>query len=252
VYESITVTAERGIPSMHYVFQTPEHHLTLSVQNAETVRIESWFPQSSQRCVLDQPALGAITWLSQRGDLQEQYHGPTLLHLRHSDPASFDQHFGSLAERVLRGKSLEALSEATQARLLGGIADSAAPDARSIHECIDQLRSNNRASRIKAERQLLAWGAPIIPTIQRLPRGELDNEQLERLSSVLRRLRPREDDTPASLAALLVCDPSYWSAIAAGLSQGQLQLANDHLRRFGAAPITIAERPEHRIAAARE
>ena len=41
VYESITVTAERGIPSMHYVYQTPKHHLTLSVQKANAMRLEN-------------------------------------------------------------------------------------------------------------------------------------------------------------------------------------------------------------------
>ncbi|NNE00493.1 MAG: hypothetical protein HKN47_24520, partial [Pirellulaceae bacterium] len=38
VYESITVTASRGIPSMHYVYQTPQQHLTLSVENARHIR----------------------------------------------------------------------------------------------------------------------------------------------------------------------------------------------------------------------
>ena len=73
VYESITVTAERGIPSMHYVCQTPDHHLTLSVQKGDSVRIESWFPKTTERSVLEQPDFGTISWTHSRGDLKEQY-----------------------------------------------------------------------------------------------------------------------------------------------------------------------------------
>ncbi len=109
VYESITVTAERGIPSMHYVYQTPEHHLTLSVQHAESVRIESWFPNSAERSVLEQPELGKITWSLQRGDFEQQYDGSTLLHVRHTDAVGFDLHHGMLVERLLRGTSLRSV-----------------------------------------------------------------------------------------------------------------------------------------------
>ena len=252
VYESITVTAERGIPSMHYVCQTPDHHLTLSVQKADSLRIESWFPNLSERSVLEQPALGTITWSHTRGDLSEQHEGVTLLHLRRADPANFDLHFGMLAQRLLRGDSLQALSDATQCEMFNRIATKSIPDAASIQECVDRLRSKRRETRIRAERQLLAWGTPIIPVIHHLSPDDLDGEQAERLRHVLRRLKPRVDDSPATLATLLVNDQTYWSAIAPDLSSDQLRLANQHLERFGATPITSSAEPEQRIAAARE
>ena len=42
VYESITVTAIRGIPSLHYVCQTDQNEITLSVEDAQDIRIESF------------------------------------------------------------------------------------------------------------------------------------------------------------------------------------------------------------------
>jgi hypothetical protein len=249
IYESITVTAERGIPSMHYVCQTPDHHLTLSVQKADSLRIESWFPKSSERSVLEQPVFGEITWTHQRGDLKVVQQGATLLHLRQSDPVSFDTHYGLLVERLLRGQSLRNLSALTQSKMLKQIGATKMPDSESIHDCIDRLRSKRRSTRIAAERQLLAWGTPIIPTIHQLSAVDMDGEQADRLRNVLRRLRPRVDDTPSTLAKLLVNDPSYWSAIAVGLSSDELRLANHHMEEFGCEGIIVPDDPAERIAA---
>ena len=118
VYESITVTAERGIPSLHYVCQTDQHHLTLSVQQANAMRIESWFPLTDERSVLEQPGFGKVTWVHARGDLEDEYEGTNLLHLRHTNPATFDQHFGVLIRRLLQGQSLRSLSDATERVML--------------------------------------------------------------------------------------------------------------------------------------
>jgi hypothetical protein len=252
VYESITVTAERGIPSLHYVCQTPDHHLTLSVQRAQSLRIESWFPNASERSVLEQPDSGTITWTHSRGDLTEQHDGSTLMHVRHADPLDFDAHYALLVERLLRGQSLESLSEATRCAMLSQITDAKTPDVASVRQCVDELRSNRRAARIAAERQLLAWGTPIIPTLQKLSWNDLDAEQKDRLRHVLRRLRPSVDDTPSTLAKLLVNDHTYWSRIAGDLSNDQLRLANRHLAKIGADQVVAWSEPAQRIAASGE
>ncbi len=249
VYESITVTAERGIPSLHYVCQTPEHQLTLSVQKANSVRIESWLPKTSERSVLIQPEIGSITWTHSHGDLNQQYEGSTLLHIRHADPTNFDLHCGLLIQRLLRGQSLLSLSDATKTEMLNQIAGTRLPDVVAIQECVDQLRSRRRSQRMAAERQLLAWGTPIIPAIHQLSEDDLDAEQAQRLRCILNRLRPRVDDSPSTLAKLLVNDQTYWSGIASSLSGNQLSLANDHLERFGVEPIAVSTTPEARIAA---
>jgi len=252
IYESITVTAERGIPSMHYVCQTPDHHLTLSVQKADSVRIESWFPETSERSVLEQPELGMISWTQSRGDLKEQYHGATLLHVRHADPINFDLHYGLLIQRLRRGQSLQSLSDATQMAMLAQVANDWLPDVVSIRACVDDLRSQRRSRRIAAERQLLSWGTPIIPAIQSLSADDLDAEQANRLRHILRRLQPRVDDTPSTLAKLLVNDHAYWKRIAGDLTRDQLTLANHHLERFGAEPIAAPADPDQRIATTRD
>ena len=137
-----------------------------------------------------------------------------------------------------------------------------APQVGQIASCVCQLGSPKRSRRIMAENQLLAWGAPIIPAIEKLSAEDLDQEQSQRLRSVLERLRPRVNDTPASLARLLVNDQHFWKLIATELSDGQLKLANQHLERVGLQSIKPSTSkpgmnkpgmgPEERIATTRE
>ncbi len=248
VYESITVTAERGIPSLHYVCQTPEQQLTLSVQKAGYVRIESYLPKTSERSVLDQPEIGPIRWVLTRGDLNEQHDGATLLHVRQCDPTGFDLHYGLLAERLLRGQSIALLSDATEAAMLRQAGRTTTPDAESIRASIDQLRSPRRSDRLAAERRLLSWGTPIVPIIHSLPKRDMEPEQRDRLQCILRRLRLPVTDTPASLAMLLINDEQYWSKLAPRLSSDQFQLAENHLTRVGLDAIILESRPAERIA----
>lgn len=247
-YESVTVTAERGIPSVQYASQNSEHHLTLSVEQAYFVRIESWFPGSSERAILNQPRSGLITMQVTRGDLSDTYQAPTLLHLRHSNPSSFELHFGRLIRRLLRGRSIAALSRAAEDAMLRSPPSDSVPVFSDVVDCVDQLRSSKRATRVAAHQRLLSWGTPIIPMLARLDTSTLDPEQTLRVQALQRRLRPKVDDTPATLAKLLVNDRSYWQQIAGSLNPAQLQLANQHLKQSGARPIVLAADPETRVA----
>ncbi len=248
-YESITVTAERGIPSLHYVCQTPDQHLTLSVQKAGNVRIESFFPRTSERSVLEQPEIGAVRCVLTRGDLSEEHTGSTLLHVRQQDSTGFQLHYGPLIERLLRGQSLESLCHTTSAMMLRQANRMTTPSDQSIRRSIAQLRSPRRSDRVAAERQLLRWGTPIVPTVQSLISADLDPEQRCRLRRIMRRIRPQVSDTPASLAMLLINDHAYWSLLAPRLTGDQVQLASRHLTRagFGAFVLDQSE-PAERIA----
>ncbi len=248
VFESITVTAERGIPSLHYVCQSDRHQLTLSVQEAKAMRIESWFPQSGERAVLNQPAVGQLTWHHTREDHTDQYQGTNLLHLRHANPDAFDHHFGWLIQRLLRGESLRTISESTQQIMLEELPLDSPINQDEVRQCVEQLRASRRATRIDAERQLLAWGTLIVPSLRNMLEGDLDTEQRERSRHLNTRLRPMIPDTPATLAKLLVNDHAYWYRIAGGLTDEQLRLANRHLTQFCAQPIELTSQPVYRIA----
>ncbi len=251
-YENVTVTAERGIPSLHYVFESKHQHITISVQQATSLLIESWLVESDERCSLVQPTEGPVKFSIRRGDLHDQYAGATLIHVRHADIAGFDRHFGLLIQRMLRGVSLEKISQATELVVFDQIQNASWPDIEAVRQQVDGLRSPQRAIRMLSEKQLLAWGTPIVPVLRSIPDYELDAEQMARVHSIAQQLRPRVGDTPASLAKLLANDRSYWTAVCSRLSSDQLQIANRHFQRMGALPIALENKPVQRIAAARE
>lgn len=249
-YENITVTAERGIPSLHYVYKTNDQQVTLSVHRAHSLRIESRLIDTDERSVLAQRLDGPIEFSIQRGDLDDRYEGATLIHVRHADPNSFDRHYGLLIQRMLHGKSLQQISHETEGIVLNRLHVQDAPNRDLVREQVDRLRSPRRATRSAAERQLLNWGTPVVAALHSIPTRELDAEQQARIRAITHRLRPRVEDTPASLAKLFAGDRTYWNAIAARLDGNQLVLVNRHLEQLGAGPIATQNKPEERIAAA--
>ena len=248
VYESITVTAARGIPSLHYVFQSPHHQLTLSVQHATHVRIESILPKTGERAVLDQPRNGPITFQIHQGDLNRSCSGTTLLHVRLDDPASFDLHCGRLIQQLLRGRSLKQLNDEISVAVLKQISKHEPTVVEEVRECVQKLRSPKLATRRKAEKQLLSWGVTILPIIDAINPDDLDAEQVDRLRHIRTKFRSREDDTARSLAMLLINDRDHWSRLAPRLNTDQLQLANHHLDRVGLKTIPVTGDPVERIA----
>ncbi len=249
ISESITVTSERGVPSLHYALQTTEQQLTLNVQHAGKVRLESRLLKSGKRAIVQQPTFGMIRW-SLFDDAQfDRRDGATLLHLREYDPESFDLHFGPLMACLLRGKSLSMLMDETSLAMVEQAHRGGTPSVAEIKEMVESLSAPTVVQRSYAHRQLLKWGTPVIPVLQTLWNDDLNAEQRARIFDIRNRLRTFVDDTPASLAKLLVNDRSYWEVTAHRFNEGQVMLANRHLEQFGVAPISVVSTVGHRVAA---
>ena len=208
------------------------------------------FPRDASSPVVT-PLSPSVVYASETPDaLDDQYEGATLIHVRHADPNSFDRHYGLLIQRMLHGKSLQQISHQTEGIVLHRLHVQETPNRDLVREQVDRLRSPRRATRSSAERQLLSWGTPVVATLHSIPKRELDAEQQARIRAITQRLRPRVEDTPASLAKLFADDRTYWSAIAARLDGNQLVMVNRHLEQLGAQPITMQNKPVERIAVA--
>jgi hypothetical protein len=251
-YESITVTAERGIPSLHYVYQSPQQQLTVNVRHARHVRIESWLVDDDERAVLVQPERGSVSCSIQRGDLRDQATGNTLLHLQRVLGTDFDRHFEPLIHHILRGTSIPQLSQQADQILIDQSQPFEGPCLQMICDEVDKLRAPRQSTRRSAERQLLSWGTTILPVLHTISVADLDAEQRARLAAITLRLRPRVEDTPASLAKLLANDRSYWAIMLPRLRDGQTPLVAAHLHRLGLHPTDLQQAPVARIATANE
>lgn len=247
ISESIMVTSEQGVPSLHYVLQTSEQQLTLNVQHAGNVRLESRFLKSGQRAIVEQPDFGMIRWSLWDNEQTETRNGATLLHLREQEPEVFDRHFGPLITCLLRGRSLDLLTAETSLAMVKQVSRGGTPSATDIKIMVESLSAPTFVQRSCAHRQLLKWGTPVIPVLQTSWNDELNAEQKVRIRDIRNRLRAFVDDTPASLAKLLVNDRSYWEVTAHRFSEVQIILANRHLVLFGASPLSVVSTTGHRV-----
>lgn len=248
VSESITVTSEGGVPSLHYLLQTTEQQLTLNVQHAGNVRMESRFLKSTQRAIVEQPVFGMIRWSLSDSGHTETRSGATLLHLREHDPDAFDLHFGPLIACLLRGRSLIMLMDETSLAMVEQARRGGTPSVAEIKDMVESLSAPTVVQRSYAHRRLLKWGTPVIPVLHTLWNDDLNVEQRARIRDIRNSLRTFVDDTPASLAKLLVNDRSYWELTAHRFNEGQVMLANRHLEQFGVAPLRVVSTAAHRVA----
>lgn len=244
VYESITVTADRGLPSVHYVCQTSAQHVKLDVTDATAVRIESWLPISGQRSVVSHDDDGHVRWTIESDGQQQHHSAPSLLHVRLIAADVFDRHYSNLFARMLRGTTMASLcgqvrkamiaeTQRSHAVFSGATARNASSFTESdVRACVESLRSPDRRTRAVAEATLMAWGSPVLAWLPPSDSTDLDAEQSERLRMVRKRLRPRSGDTPQTLAKWLVNDAGYWSHIADGLDAEDQEAAKSHLQRF--------------------
>ncbi|MGB7324559.1 MAG: hypothetical protein WBD31_06790 [Rubripirellula sp.] len=252
VFESISVTAQRGIPSLQYICQTPHQDLCVNVQDADAVRIESYLPGRSQRSVLHHGRSGDIIW--QRMGIQANTEtvsvtAATLLHLRQSHPTDFDAHFGHLISRILQGTSLPTLCEQTEAVMIAETAGGAAQFSEfDIATAVEGLRSPRRGVRSQSVRRILAWGTPVLSSLDAVDRSAMDVDQIERLDFIRNQLRQQAPDTPRTLAKLLINDPAYWLLMVDQLSHTDKQIAENRLRHVGFDVTLIGTGPVEYVA----
>ncbi|MEM9587830.1 MAG: hypothetical protein AAGA03_11175 [Planctomycetota bacterium] len=254
VEESISVTSERGIPSLQYAYRSPHRYLTLSVEHSEAVRIESWTPGLNRRSVLDQPKSGPITWTltgapgSDPDAAPEVYQGNTLLHLRAANTAAFGRDFDPLIGRLLRGRTIGNVVEETNGKLMEMMAVGDLIDPEQFQDAVDGLSAPRRVTRATSFQKLASWGTCAIPLIRELPDDRLDSEQTLQIEQLLKRTRRCTDDTGASLAALLLHDRTYWKLVLPNATAHQRELVRTRLnqRQNGGHPITPES--EHQLA----
>ena len=229
--ESITVMASCGVPSIHYVWRRPNQVITVTVADAKQLMIESVWPLTGERAVLKQPSTGEIVWTVERGDLNDEFRGPTLLHLYLQDPVGMQMHCGELITRFLRGRSLKKICRQTQRKLLNGLVDHRERVSQShVMELVEGLRSSRSSRRREASREILRMGKTILPLLSYIIHNEpLDLEQKERLEQIISRLGGYDDDRIATLAAYLENDHTHWTLMARRLSDHQLRLVDARL-----------------------
>lgn len=226
--ERITVSSERGIPSLHYSWETDHHRVIVNVSDALNLHLHSQRPDLRTQIALVQPASGPIVvkLQSDTGELLESIAVPSLYHLQASHPEIFSQHLERLLPYLLPGPSIRQLRFEAETRLLTVTPNRPIPTYSSVQACIEQLSDSRRATRAAAEAELCAFGLPVLRHIDRFPAELLETEQRARLQRVRQHLQPRSSDTPARLASWLSSDHRYWNLATANFSHEEWLVAD--------------------------
>lgn len=254
--ERVEVTANRGIPSLHYNFETVKRRLTVDVNDADHVRIRSVIHNDlgNEQLKIDQPARGAIK-VSYVGedkltgeDLKQEFKIASLVHFRASYPDLYKRHLVPMFARLMERGPVTC----DTVQLVDAL-ESSSFDSFELHqkvdELIDSLKSPSRARRNEAEKELRQLGLPVLCLIDvKLHRStDMDMEQVVRLQRVRNAIAPKSSDTSRQLARWLASDIAYWNVIAGELTLSQFQIVQS------AVPKVTGEliRPELRVADAR-
>ncbi|MEM9644158.1 MAG: hypothetical protein AAF989_04110 [Planctomycetota bacterium] len=251
VHESISVQSNGGIPSLQYSLHSNRAQISLSVSDAQSVRLELVDSHAQTRNVLEQVDGQPAVWVSSSKDERS---GDTLFHLREIAPDEFDAVFGDAIRHLLRGQSIAELALQTDQELMTILRrqKNDLPAMGEIETLVDQLASDDRRVRLESFRRLRAIGTPILAVVDRIPLDRLDAEQQRHLTKLRRLLKNAEADSPATLAQRLVLDRDYIVAFAAKIAVEDRVAINRHLNRQGFEPLGQSLTGDVRIVTVRE
>jgi hypothetical protein len=219
--EFLCITANRGVPSLHFQRQCGAERLVIDVLDASTVKIQ-YQPSEGSAIWLDQPVQGPIrVWLD--GEEAQSHHAASLWHLAVAQPSWFAQHLDPVLRELLGNQGLvPQLHEIAAARSFAGLEPRPTGNHDGmgrVHELVNQLTESNRVTRATAERELIAIGPALLRHLDQLPASEPpDPEQQMRLRRIRRMLTPRQGDTPHSVAQWLAVDQSWKASLAAAIA----------------------------------
>lgn len=229
--ETLTVSSRRGVPSLHYTFQTDQHHAIVDVVDAQRVQIISHRVDRQQRVTLTQPVSGPLEIQFDHDAGERSFQSPSLIHLRASHPALFETHLHPLMPYLLDGPPLESITKAAEQRLLRVALERPIPSLEDVRDLLDRMRSPQSKVRSAAEAELLSLGLPAMRHLDLLEDDLLDAEQRSRIRRVRWALHPQQGDSPSRLASWLSTDREYWNLVAVRLPPTQRALADQHVRR---------------------
>jgi len=216
--ETITVDSRRGIPSLHYTFETTTQQAIVDVVDAQRVQILSQRVDRPERVTLTQPVTGPITVQVDQAAGDQTLHVASLLHFQAAHPQLFDDHLQPLLPYLLEGPSLTTLRIAAAEQMVQVTVGRRLPMADEVRDCLDQMRSPKRSVRSAAEAELLSFGLPVMRQLDAIPNDRLDAEQAARVQRIRLTLRPRQHDTASQLASWLATDRDYWNLAVVDLS----------------------------------
>ena len=114
------------------------------------------------------------------------------------------------------------------------------PDRQQWAAWVEQLGDPLCARRERADRKLREAGPPVLGYLNQMKMDHLDAEQQLRIRRIVRVLSAQQgEDTPESIAAILVGDPNVWLALLSRDDEAMRRAAVQQLELILNAPVKI-------------
>ncbi len=231
--EYVSVTADRGVPSLHYLRQTDEARLSIDVTDASQVLIEQVAiagVRRGERVVYDQPQRGPVSLRLFRDErVIVEHRAASLWHLHADAPEACAQLMSPILDLIIPGTVTHESIRAIDDQLLRVVVQEDAVRMSDVRKQVMLLGSRIRTERCEAQRQIMAMGVAVLPLLESLDEKELDQEQRSRLREIKQKLEPRYPDQPETVARWLSSDYQYWQTAAAKWHARERELASQHL-----------------------
>jgi hypothetical protein len=215
--EKLTIDLNGAAPSIDYELSTSGFQVVLNLDDGNTLRIRR-IPQGEGKTKyleFHQPAEGPISVTIGQNPPEKTYTADSLWHLLVAEPDMSRTEVEPLLRLMRPGWPLASEGQAIEQSLFKQVDVERNYDRQAWAELVNQLRSENYADRIEADRRLRELGQVVVPYLRNLATARLDAEQAYRIRMIVRRFGAGADeDTPDNAASWLAADPEVWYSLA--------------------------------------
>jgi hypothetical protein len=215
--ETLTVTLDRGLVSLHYDYRTESRQLSLRVVRRDQLELEAAYGSADAGIIrvlyVQIPGQDVTLSIEEPGRPPQAYAGRSLWHLWLAQPTTCQMHLGPLMSLFQCDARIDAEAREIRARLLDCSPHELSTSRAEVERLVTELRAPDFGVRQGAARELRARGPTVLGFLQELDLTTLDAEQRFRVRSIQREIIAEGEDTPARMVSWLMSDKAAWLAL---------------------------------------
>jgi hypothetical protein len=198
--------------SVQYELSTGDEQLTANIVDGQQFTISRRPAKDSHGPVVEfhQPQEGPLTLSVIDRGVVHDLKGPTIWHLLLSEPKICRQYLLPLLEMFRPEWHLAETARSVETQMLRTAGEFRPENLRGWDSLVADLASDRFADRQRAEHELRAGGAAVIPFLQGLDHRRLDYEQWSRIQHIIEAADTDEEDRPESVSSRLMADRHVW------------------------------------------
>jgi hypothetical protein len=226
--------------SIEYDLLTGDEILTANVVDGRQFTI-SRRPKSAGGAAVEfnQPQDGPLALVVKENGKSREVKGATIWHLLIAEPELCGRHLIPLLEMFRADWHLAETARSVEAQMLRTASEFREENLHAWDALVADLASDRFAERQRAERELRAAGATVIPYLQGLDRRRLDFEQLSRIQHIIDAADNDDEDRAEGVASRLMADRQVWLVLLDRPQESTRRTAAGALSYLSGEPISF-------------